>query len=284
MDRERRRCRSGTGCVMPGSYHPALVAPDGAARPVVASVRRPYHCSMTKVIGLLEKMGLVYRDQDSADPAGGEDATPATPDAAPSGARPGSPPRGQLAPPIELDTAALEKQPQGEEYALEQVYSSAGIKAPANGFTVYRLIEMLEGEEFRGLDAPTRARVITGMLKRLPTGPVEIEEIVRDAAARDRALDAFERFLADRVARTEGEIEEKNQALQQQIDELTKTNNDLMKANRASIEQERAQLARWRERKLAEENRLYGAVAPFVEHNPITREADSPPPVEPVKR
>jgi hypothetical protein len=228
---------------------------------------------MGKVIGLLEKLGLVTT-AGTEDVAG--DGPTSTPDSS-SSRGPAVPSDAPPAAPVELDVAALERQPAGEEYALEQVYASAGIQPPAHGFTVYRLIEMLEAEEFRGMDAATRARVIAGMLRRLPTGAVEIDDIVRDAAARDRALDAFERFLADRVTRQLQDADEKNRVLQAQIEELTKANTALMEENRAAVEAERARLERWLVRKRAEEDRLFDAVQPFVEHNPISRKEPGAP-------
>lgn len=234
---------------------------------------------MVKVTSLLEKMGLVYGRQEQPPPDGGG-PQPAVAQPAAGDVRAGAPPEAPPPEPeVRLDEAALGEAPAGEDWALEQIYASAGIRPPAHGFTVYRLIEMLEGEEFRSLDAPTRAKVITGVLRRLPSGAVDVEDIVRDAAARDRALDAFERFLADRVVRLEREAEEKNAALQQQIDELTIANTRLMDANRAAVAQEKARLERWRMRKREEEERLFSAVAPFVEHNPVTRdEARTPEP------
>jgi len=228
---------------------------------------------MGKVIGLLEKLGLVTT-AGTEDVAG--DGPTSTPDSS-SSRGPAVPSDAPPAAPVELDVAALERQPAGEEYAIEQVYASAGIQPPAHGFTVYRLIEMLEAEEFRGMDAATRARVIAGMLRRLPTGAVEIDDIVRDAAARDRALDAFERFLADRVTRQLQDADEKNRVLQAQIEELTKANTALMEENRAAVEAERARLERWLVRKRAEEDRLFDAVQPFVEHNPISRKEPGAP-------
>lgn len=240
---------------------------------------------MARVMSLLEKLGLVYGGPPEAPPDAGAESASAQPSAGTPDSSPGRPPKPPAAPPVpevQLDTAAIEQAPGSEEWALEQVYSSAGIQPPAHGFTVYRLIEMLEAEEFRTLDAPTRAKVIAGMLRRLPTGSVEVDDIVRDAAVRDRALDAFERFLADRVGRLQAEAEEKNRALQQEIDELTVRNTELMDANRAGVEQERAKLDRWRTSKRAEEDRLFAAVQPFVEHNPVTRdEAPPAPPAAP---
>ena len=245
-----------------------------------------YHPAMARVMSLLEKLGLVYGGPPEAAPDAGADTAASTlPSSATPDISPGHPPKLQAAPPVpevKLDTAAIEQAPGEQEWALEQVYASAGIQPPAHGFTVYRLIEMLEAEEFRSLDAPTRAKVIAGMLRRLPTGAVEVDDIVRDAAVRDRALDAFERFLADRVGRLAAEAEEKNRALQQEIDELTVRNTELMDANRAGVEQEKAKLERWQARKRTEEDRLFAAVQPFVEHNPVTRdEAPTVPPTGP---
>lgn len=225
---------------------------------------------MAKIVSLLEKMGLVRSEEPPVPAAGADDF------AAPSQAATAADASTQTAPapPVTLDVASLEEPSAEGEFTVEQVYSSAGIVEPVNGFTVYRLIEMLEAEEFRGMDTPTRAKVIAGLLRRLPTGAVEIGDIVRDAEARDRALDAFERFLADRAARQEKDTEEKNRALQQQIDELTRKNKQEMEANRAAVEQEKARLERWRARKRAEEDRLFNAVQPFVEHNPVTRSGE----------
>jgi hypothetical protein len=227
---------------------------------------------MVRVTSLLEKIGLVYSQQGQRIPATEVGPQPVSASEAPADISPGAPP--PAAPPVpevRLDESMLDLAPAAEDWALEQVYASAGIREPAHGFTVYRLIEMLESSELRDLDPPTRAKVIAGLLKRLPAGAVEIEDIIRDAAARDRALDAFEKFLAERVARQQREVEEKNRALQQEIDELTITNMGLQEENRAELERERAKLDRWRERKQAEEQRLFDAVAPFASDNPVSK-------------
>jgi hypothetical protein len=240
---------------------------------------------MAKIMNLLVKMGLVYGSATEA-PAGPgtqpHDASPAaggSSEAAPASA----PPPAEPVPEVHLDTASLQLDPADNEYPLEQVYASAGISDPPHGINVYRLIEMLEAEEFRGMDVTTRAKVVAGVLRRLPTGAVEVGDVVRDAALRDRALDAFESFLANRVVAQEREVEEKNRVLQQEIDEVTRRNTELMEANRAGAEKQRSRLAGWRQRKQAEEERLYTAIEPFVEQNPVTRSAAPapPPPVEP---
>ncbi len=238
---------------------------------------------MVKVIGLLEKLGLIYRDGEADVPTQASELPTTAPQQAASGPAARPVVEGPPLPEVEVDATVAEQQAGADDFSLDQVYASARIQEPAHGFTVYRLIEMLEGEELRDLDAPTRARVITGMLKRLPTGAVEVGDIVKDAALRDRALDAFERFLADRQTRRNQEVEEKNRGLQQEIDELTRVNTEQMQANLATLEAERTRFERWRSRKRVEEERLYAAVAPFVEANPITREEPAAAPPEPAK-
>jgi hypothetical protein len=236
---------------------------------------------MAKVFQMLEKMGLVRMQ---ADP----DPLPVAPEPEPDdeaavdelGIAPGPPPdEVEVIAPVRIDESVVSADDAAvpEDYPFDRIYASAGIEQPEHGFTVDRLVEMMAADEFRDLDAATRARVIAGMLRRLPTGAVEVEDIVREAALRDQALDAFERFLADRVAASEREVADANRVLQQEIDELVERNTALMEANRGRVGEEKGRLERWRERKRAEEDRLYDAVQPFVEANPVTRSGAADP-------
>jgi len=236
---------------------------------------------MAKVIRLLEQMGLVHGQPGDAPPT--LDAAPSESAVADSAARlapPGVTPDAPSMPepaPVRFDPA-LEAAAAGAatgdvsaDFTVEQIYGSAGLASPGHGFTVDTLVEMMGAEELTGLDNATRAKVITGMLRRLPSGPVSLDDIVADAARRDQALDAFERFLADRVTRAETEVAEANRLLQEEIDALVRRNSEVMEANRAQVESEKARLERWRERKRVEEERLYAAIQPFVDANPVSR-------------
>jgi hypothetical protein len=240
---------------------------------------------MAKLMRLLEKMGLVYGQgqPESNAPVEGDTepggAAPVAGSAPGDGVAPAAPPAAvaRLAPPRldpALEAAAAEAASASAgaaEYPLEQIYSSAGIKGPEHGFTIDKLVEMMAADELKDLDDATRAKVITGMLRRLPGGPVSLGEIVRDAVQRDQALDAFERFLLDRVAKSERELGDANRALQAEIDQFVRDKTAMIQANQARVEAEKAKLERWRVRKLAEEERLFNAVQPFVDANPVTR-------------
>ena len=68
--------------------------------------------------------------------------------------------------------------------------------------------------------------------------------------------------------------------MQAEIDAVTRRNRGKMEANRVALETEQARLTRWLVSKRAEERKLFDAVNPFVEQNPIST-ADAPRPAPP---
>jgi hypothetical protein len=194
---------------------------------------------------------------------------------------------GTLEPPPEIDDKAFEAAskpaggaPGAEDGAGEiagmdipdfaMIYKAAGIQDPAHGYTAHKVLEILSSSDFANLDSRAKAAALAGFLRMNPTGPVPITDIVQDAVRRDQALDRFEDFLRTKLkARTE-EKEKENARLQAEIDELVRRNREAMDANRRALEDEEARLARWQLTKKTEERRLFEAVSPFVETNPIT--------------
>ena len=150
------------------------------------------------------------------------------------------------------------------------IYRAAGIQDPVHGYTAHKVLEILSSSDFANLDSRAKAAALTGFLRMNPTGPVPIADVVQDAVRRDQALDRFEDFLRTKLKARSEEKEKENARLQAEIDELVRRNREAMDANRRALEDEEARLARWQLTKKAEERRLFEAVSPFVETNPIT--------------
>ena len=181
---------------------------------------------------------------------------------------------GSLPPPKEIDEKALPKveTPDGgtgiPDFAA--IFKSAGISDPPHGYSAYKVLEILSSPEFANLDSKAKAAALSGFLKMNPSGPVPITDVVQDAVRRDQALDKFEDFLRGKLkARTE-QIEKENRDLQAEIDALAMRNREKMEGNRKALEEEEGRFARWQVIKRIEERKLFDAVAPFVETNPIT--------------
>lgn len=150
------------------------------------------------------------------------------------------------------------------------IYRAAGIADPAHGYTAFKVLEILSSPELAPLDSKSKAAALSGFLKMNPAGPVPVADLVQDAVRRDQALDQFEEFLRGRLGERAAEVERQNAALQAEIDELSRRHRETMAANRQALEAEQARLGRWQAAKAAEERKLYEAVAPFVDRNPVS--------------
>ena len=222
---------------------------------------------------VLEKMKLVETGEEDAD---GKIPAPAP---TPAGVRrptPPAPPRASMAdivqktPPPTLDEAALPKGTGDVIPDFPAIYQASGVKDPAHGFTAYKVLEILSSADFASLDAKAKAAALSGFLRMSPSGPVAIADIIQDAVARDQALDHFEGFLLKKLEGRGAEVEKENASLQAEIDDLTRRNQEKMAANRDAIEKERQRIAAWQARKRIEERKLFDAVGPFVEQNPVS--------------
>jgi hypothetical protein len=173
------------------------------------------------------------------------------------------------APPI--DERKLDTEAEGDEIPdFPAIYRAAGVTDPAHGYSAYKVLEIFASPGFAALDTRAKAAALTGFLNMNPTGPVPITDVVQDAVRRDQALDRFEEFLRRKLAERTEQIEKDNAQLQAEIDEVTRKNREKMEANRIAIETDQARLSRWLVVKRAEERKLFDAVNPFVESNPIS--------------
>jgi len=106
---------------------------------------------------------------------------------------------------------------------FEGIMEAAGIHAPPHGWTVERLLEFLR-TECREL---TRDKAQARALEALARDKASTEDVVRDAVARDQALDAFERFAKEKLVTQQRKrqerlaaCEEQLQAMQREIDRI----------------------------------------------------------------
>jgi hypothetical protein len=78
---------------------------------------------------------------------------------------------------------------QVELLPMEDIYRTAGIAGPRKGYSVTKVAEMLNSEHIRGLSKETKR---AALLMALDATGVTVEQIQRDAKARQTALDTYE--------------------------------------------------------------------------------------------
>ena len=146
---------------------------------------------------------------------------------------------------------------------FQKIFETAGIQPPANGWNVDRLKQFLLTDAFKNKD---RGVVQTAILNILKLENALVEDVVKDAMARDKALDSFETFarkkMEDRMAARErkvAEVESQIQVLQSELSEL-----------KAKREADEAKWREWRRQKRAQERELAWAVGYLIDRQVIT--------------
>ena len=223
--------------------------------------------------GILEKMKLVESEAPSLD-------TPAAAPRAPSAAVPRRPAPSPAGPPLSMkEIIHRVPAPRLDEQSLSQgneipdfpaIYKASGVQDPGHGFSAYKVLEILSAPDFATLDARAKAAALSGFLRMNPAGPVPIEDVIQDALARDTALDGFEAFLRMKLEARNADREKENASLQAGIDELARKNREKIQANLEAMAKEQERFASWQARKRIEEQKLFEAVEPFVEKNPVS--------------
>ena len=158
---------------------------------------------------------------------------------------------------------ALAESPAELSISFDAVYDSAGVKAPPHGWTVERLKQLVPLDSD---GAANKLAIQRRLLEVLADQKVDVSEIVKDAVARDSALDAFEACVGKKVEerlavreRQIAELEAKLQALHSEVSALKAKN---------EIEQRAWQ--DWRKRKRDAEVELARVVAYLIDGSVIT--------------
>jgi hypothetical protein len=150
---------------------------------------------------------------------------------------------------------------------LADVYESAKITAPAHGYTVLKVAQMLESDHLQALPPEVKRKSI---LVALDAAGVKVDDVVEDAVRRDRALDTFERVLEKHLDQLRTQTDAENREIEEEIARRAAELRARVDENRKKVEREEREFLAWRTRKQQEEQRIADAVGYFVSENPVT--------------
>lgn len=155
----------------------------------------------------------------------------------------------------------------GGPASFAEVYHAAEITPPANGYTIFKVAEMLQSEHIRSLPVEIKR---SSVLVALEAAGVKIAEVIQDAVKRDKALDTFEMVQQRALDALDQRMAGENKKLQEEADRVLNELRTKIQANNDSVTKEREKFLTWRLEKQKEEQRIADAVAPFVSPNPVT--------------
>ncbi len=194
--------------------------------------------------------------------------TPATPDAVAMKA--GEKTIGDIAAQTPKPTfdKPIEKPKNSPTVTFTQIFEAANIAPPPHGFTIYKVADMLASDRLKNMTPENKAAAV---MVAVEAGGAKLEDVVRDAVARDKALDAFEEFQERRLADLRKAKEEENKKLKEEVKAFVNQKRAQFQKNRQAVAALEEEINNWREVKRQEEERIHDAIGHFVAQNPITK-------------
>jgi hypothetical protein len=192
---------------------------------------------------------------DGPDEPSGAAAAPAAPPQRASDLVPGS------------DTETTFATPVSGPVDLTSVYDAAKIAAPAHGYTVLKVAEMLRSEHISSLPTDVKRKSV---MVALDAAGVKVADVVEDAVQRDRALDTYERVLEKHLDELRRETTAQNARLEEEMARHVAELRARIDQNVRTLGAEEQEFQAWQVRKRQEEATIAEAVSHFVSENPIT--------------
>jgi hypothetical protein len=157
--------------------------------------------------------------------------------------------------------------PVSDPNSFADIYRAAEVPQPSHGYTILKIIEMLQSEHIRNLPAEVKR---SSILVALEAAGVKIEGVIEDAVRRDRALDTYERVLQKSVEELETRKNEENRQFEQEMERLMAEYRAKIQKNSDELTREKEHFFGWKLQKQQEEKKIADAVSYFVSENPIT--------------
>lgn len=136
---------------------------------------------------------------------------------------------------------------------FERIFETAGIVRESIGWTIEHFNELLCSVPYRNMDTESLQAAV---LEKLSCENVSAEEIIRDALAKDQALDAFEKFIEKKMKDRRSARQMRLMELERQIGILEQERNQMLQEDR----QEPLRFTEWQKRKAIYEKEILDSV------------------------
>jgi len=158
----------------------------------------------------------------------------------------------------------------GELLSMEDIYRAAGIAGPRRGYSINKVVEMLHSEHIRGLSKEMKR---ASVLMALDAAGVSIEEVVRDAKARQVAIDTYQAEQRKLFEAQWARKAEENLQIQAELETVKARYMERVRRNLDGVAREKTTFGNWLTAKQQEAQSMAEAVELCVKA-PVA-EADS---------
>jgi chromosome segregation ATPase len=165
------------------------------------------------------------------------------------------------------EVQALADSPSELSVTFNEIYSAAGISGKAEDWTIGKLGQVIASESS---NEKSRDDIQKAVLELLQAKSVSVESLIKDAMARDQALDAFEARVSEKMRDRNQACKKRMAEIEAQIDELR----DESAKIEASLKVDNEKWHEWKRLKRAHERELAFAASYIVDHPVITTDEE----------
>jgi hypothetical protein len=151
--------------------------------------------------------------------------------------------------------------------SFQEIYEAAEITVPSHGFTVLKIIDLIQSEHIRNLSRDVKR---SSLLLALEAAGVKPQEVVQDAVRRDKALDTYESVQQKALEELEAKKTKENQELQAEIERRINEMQSRIQANNDEVAKEKERFYGWQLKKQQEEQKIADAMSYFTSEKPVT--------------
>lgn len=131
---------------------------------------------------------------------------------------------------------------QVELLPMEEIYHAAGIMIPRKGYSINKVVEMLQSDHIRGLSKEMKRAAV---LMALDAAGISIDQVQRDARARQEALDSYEATQTKQIEDEAALKAEENAQIQAELESVKAHYMARIGRNLDGIAREKAALESW---------------------------------------
>ncbi len=130
----------------------------------------------------------------------------------------------------------------GEMLSYEDIYHAAGIINPASGYSIHKVVEMLNSERIRDLSKDVKR---ASVLMALDAAGTSVDEILRDATRRQEVLDSYESAKKKQLDDFEAAKSKENSQIEEELERIRSRYAERMQRNQDLVAQEKEALRNW---------------------------------------
>lgn len=141
---------------------------------------------------------------------------------------------------------------------FDEIYRLAGIKGPRLGYTIGKVIEMLQSEHIKNLPMETKR---SSLLMALEAAGVQVDEVLQDATLRQRAITSYEAIQRKHLEEFEARKAQENVTIQTESERVAAEYAARISRNLEEVAREKETFRKWQTKKQYEAQRISDAVA-----------------------